>query len=404
MKILYTLAFNLIFILAYSQNKWERMNPVPLKGPGVHHPVTFSIDSFGYSVTGGMFYADSARNSNAFFKYDPSTDQWSELPDFPGIGRSYAVGLSYNGKGYVAFGLSNTVTLKDLWEYDPKTENWKRLADCPCEERIHPAFVATNGRIYVGAGGNATNLKDFWEYDIATNKWTSKPEVPGPRRHHPFYFAIDSFAYVGFGHGSDIVNNDAIYRDFHRYNTYTNKWTTLDTFPGQQRVAGTQFDSRGKGYVLSGDGVGHRTMQKGEFWEFNPLTLKWKELPPHDGTQSLWAPGSFVIGDYVYMIGGEDAIGLLNDVQRYKLHETTVNVNPAEKSNIQIQTKANQLIVNGLEVNAAYSIEIIDETGRILQSEQLVSNQINIQHLHVGSYFLLIQQNNKNSIHKFVKL
>ena len=39
MKILYTLAFNLIFILAYSQNKWERMNPVPLKGPGVHHPV-----------------------------------------------------------------------------------------------------------------------------------------------------------------------------------------------------------------------------------------------------------------------------------------------------------------------------------------------------------------------------
>ena len=94
-----------------------------------------------------------------------------------------------------------------------------------------------------------------------------------------------------------------IYRDFYAYDVNSDEWTVLNDFPGEARVAGTQFSANGKGYILSGDGDNHGPLDYGEFWEYNPGMDSWTELAPHPGG-ARWAPGSFVQGCYAYLTGG----------------------------------------------------------------------------------------------------
>ena len=84
-----------------------------------NHPITFSIGTDGYVLAGqnenGAYVKD-------FYKYDTTTDSWTQLPNFPGYPRGYAYGIAHNGKAYVGFGTSNAFDigpLDDLWEYDP---------------------------------------------------------------------------------------------------------------------------------------------------------------------------------------------------------------------------------------------------------------------------------------------
>ncbi|MEZ4902787.1 MAG: hypothetical protein R2822_14060 [Spirosomataceae bacterium] len=71
-------------------------------------------------------------------------------------------------------------------------------------------------------------------------------------RHHPFYFAVNGKTYVGFGHGSAFVDGNNIYKDFYRISSKQRQWKQLRDFPDMGRVAGTQFDHDGYGYILSG--------------------------------------------------------------------------------------------------------------------------------------------------------
>ncbi len=289
---------------------WNERTSMP--SPGRHHPVTFTLDGYGYVVTGST---SGAGATDDFFRYDPVGDSWAVLPDFPGPDRGYAYGGAYGGKGYLGFGLAvGSTYLADLWEYDPTTGTWAELTSLPGQPRTHPAFVITDdGKIYVGCGGSAIgNLGDWWEYDIATDSWLQHDDLPGPRRHHPYYFNIGDVPYVGFGHGG------GIYRDFYRFDPITDTWTRMTDFPGEGRVAGTQFSWDGKGYVLSGEGTDHVQLDQGEFWQYDGDTDTWIQLPPHPGS-GRWAPGSFLIGDSLYFLAGLSTSRLEWDLWTYEM-------------------------------------------------------------------------------------
>ncbi len=79
----------------------------------------------------------------------------------------------------------------------------------------------------------------------------------------------------------------------------------MNDFPGESRVAGTQFSHDGYGYILSGDGDDHDYLETGEFWQYNPADDSWSQLPSHPGL-SRWAPGSFIIDGKVYLVQGQE--------------------------------------------------------------------------------------------------
>jgi len=294
MKTPLTLLFLLLGFGALAQ--WSEKSGLPASGR--NHPVTFSINGTGYVTTGGSqgppFYYDD------MWKYDPVNDSWWPLQDFPGGNRSFAYGVAVGGFGYVGFGANNSTFFDDWYRFDPVSETWNTLASCPCTPRTHPAMVATTSKIYVGLGGSVNgDLKDWWEYDIQTDSWTQKTDFPSTRRHHPFYFNIGDDVYVGMGH-----HQADIFNDLYHYDIDSDTWTQMASLPGEGRVAGTQFTYNGRGYVLSGEGEDHQNMDTGEFWQYDPVANSWGEFEPHPGI-ARWAPGSFVIGDSVFMFGGQ---------------------------------------------------------------------------------------------------
>ena len=289
---------------------------------GRHHPITFANDNFGYVMSGSYL--------NDAYKYDKSTDSWSQLQNVPFTGRGYSYGVALADIAYMGFGSTSSGSYPtDWWQYNMNTDSWTQLANFPGDGRNHPAMIITNNKIYVGCGSNGNgNLNDWWEYDILSNSWQQKSDLTANQRHHPFYFGIGNYAYVGFGHGSlpgpgsNPSSNSYIYNDFYRYDPTNDSWLQLADFPSEARVAGTQFSYNGKGYILSGDGDDHGPLSSGEFWEYNPSNDSWNQLTSHPGG-AIWAPGNFVIGCDVYFMLGQDwnnNIGLYPlSVYRYKL-------------------------------------------------------------------------------------
>ena len=310
----------------WSQSSWTPMSSP--SGQGRHHPITVAGGQFGYVIAGQSGFA--AQDLDDVYRYDPQADSWEEMDPFPGGGRGYGYGVCSGEDAYVGFGSNNEGFPTDWWHLDMVNGNWTALADFPGIGRNHPAMVLTGGKVMVGLGSNDGNLGDWWAYDIAEDTWEIRAPFEWGNRHHPFYFGIDGIAYVGFGHGDTENGNLTIYNDFHAYDPATDSWTQLGDFPGEARVAGTQFAKDGKGYILSGDGDDHGPLDYGECWQYDPGTDSWTELTPHPGG-ARWAPGSFVMGCYVYLTGGLEGTSNTyhQDLWRYSLSEACGCTDPA---------------------------------------------------------------------------
>lgn len=378
----------LLFALLLSVNSlfgqlWEPVSSLPGGASDArHHPVTFSVDGYGYLLGGTA----NGTASNQFMRYEPVTDSWESLPDFPGTARSFSYGTARGSKAYVGFGGFGGNYYNDLWEYDTETEEWTPLADCPCAGRLHPAFIQLDDKIFIGMGNNPSNLKDWWEYDIPTDTWTEKDDLPGPTRHHPFYFGVDGIAYVGFGHGSNAGGNLSIYNDFYKFDPTTDDWTILNDFPGEARVAGTQFDYNGKGYILSGDGDDHSFMEEGEFWEYEPQSDTWTQLPSHPGS-SRWAPGNFVIENYVYFMCGLSDIQLESDMMRFELEPLSTATNEIAATSVAVfPNPAKSFIFIDDDITQFSEVRLINANSQIIQ--KVISNQVAVEALPKGMYYL----------------
>ncbi len=381
--------FILLFVFFFSVNfassqTWEQVASLP---EGIadarHHPVTFSIDGYGYLLMGTIFGGPA----DDFMRYNHVTDSWENLPDFPGVARSYSYGTSRGSKAYLGFGGNDFTTFNDLWEYDSVTEEWTQLSNCPCIGRYHPAFIQLDDKIYMGMGNNTENLNDWWEYDIPTDTWTQKDDLPGSTRHHPFYFGIDGIAYVGFGHGNNSNGQLSIYNDFYKFDPATDEWTQLNDFPGEARVAGTQFDHNGKGYILSGDGDDHSHMEEGEFWEYDPLTDDWFQMPSHPGPSSRWAPGSFVVDNYVYFMCGLSSEQLESDMMRFPLDGAVGITDAGSKAGLSVYPNpVNTTLTIDADLTSFKEMRLVNTYGQVVR--QVVTKRLNVSDLAPGVYYL----------------
>ncbi len=402
----------LISFLSFSvfgQN-WQYRASLPTAAEARHHPITFSIDGFGYLVTG------SAANNflDDMYRYDPQSNTWEQMNDFSGPARAFGYGAAYDGKAYVGFGLDGSYEpLNDLWEYDPTTDSWTQLASMPTYGRYHPAMITLNGKIYVGTGENTTeptlseyDLDDWWEYDIATDTWTQKADFIGPAVHHPFFFTDGQYAYVCFGHS---VLQSTVYNTVYRYDPENDSWTQMNNMPASGRVAGTQFNFGSRGYVLSGENSSHVPFSTGEFWQYNPVNDSWTELNPHFGG-SRWAPGSFVIDNKAYLVAGSTGHGVQE--QRTKSMQVVDLAQFADLSEVDAELTVvypnpseGELVINTNEFEPGANYEIVNGEGRLILRGNLTSTktEINVD-AEPGVYFVNLSNDQKSSRHKIMLL
>lgn len=367
------------FSLRLSAQDWEAVSPLPAAFNKTHHSFAFSFNNLGYLVTGS---SDTGVRDD-FYQYNANTDSWTALSPFPGGARGFAIGDTWNGKAYFGFGYNGNSFLNDLWVFDPVNMSWTALTPCPCAARAHPALVAQNGKVFVGLGRSASgDMKDWWVYDITSNTWSQKTDLPALKRHHPYQFGIDNAIYTGLGHGSSIFNN------WFSFDITNETWSQMASLPGEGRVAGTQFSYEGLGYVLSGDGEDHNSMETGEFWAYNPNLNNWEQLPAHPGS-SRWAPASFIINSEVYIINGTSFSEYVSDIYKFNLDESLSHLELTD-SNIRIYPNpaADFVTINGLK-KQHIKTNIYDLNGRLIQSNTNQSN-IGVDSLPNGMYLIEI--------------
>ena len=362
---------------AIDDMKWEQRSSYDSSQRrilGRHHPIVFANETHGFLIGGTTTGSEPA---NDFYIYNEANDEWMDISEnaAPFPPRSFGYGVVLNEanhpKAYLGFGASIDEFLNDWYEFDMTTLQFKQLSSCPGLGRRHPSMVPVyiqeeqKWQIHVGLGDGFvglqfSNFNDYWVYDINTDEWTQLPNFPSSQRHHPFFFGIGDTSYTGLGHSDG--TNPYIERDFYSYSSTREEgenWNKEPDFASYEietstlitteaRVAGTEFsidlplvgDDSGNsagmsgaiGFVLSGDGEDHGTMETGEFHAFYPPNsplmswnddnMRWRQLPPHPGT-SRWAPGSFVMrGSAVaYFTSGYDRStnSLHSDVWRIDL-------------------------------------------------------------------------------------
>ena len=392
-KIIVCSIFVTTFFLSLQAQSWETLNNTKFKR---HHTVSFSINNMGYSIAGTGPQGDSKNVQ----EYDPVNDSWKNLGNYPGPVRAQGIGQTWNGKGYFGFGAENGSALNDLWEFDPTSNTFTELAPCPCIGRTHPAFVILNGKIYVGMGSAGGNLADWWEYDITTKVWTQKKSIP-IGRHHPYQFILNGNIYVGSGHQSS----------WYKYDPLNDTWTNIASL--DTRVAGTQFNYNGKGYALSGVTTGHKFYATGEFYEYDPLSDTWNELTAHPGN-SLWAPASFIINNYVYLYTGTTgatgtsiAGSYSSSMYRYQLSTiTSTNSFSNEKSKLSFYPNPVSDKVNfnlKVDENDKAFIGVYNMLGVKVYESFLSKNEIDLSALKSGIYTVQILFEDKQFNEKIIK-
>jgi N-acetylneuraminic acid mutarotase len=241
-------------------NKWSRIADYPINN--FLPSVALSIKDDGY-VGLGMSYGPN-KLSKEFWKYNVSKDTWIKMKDFGGIARNLVSGFEINGKGYVGLGWNEVTCLKDMWEYNPDSNQWKQIAQFPGKARSQATGFSINGKGYIFGGytdDGATFLNDLWEYDPQKNQWTQKTSLPSDERMRTSAFVIDKKGYLGCG-----TNGPKRFNDIWQYDPITDSWIEVENLSNIGRQLAVAFSINNRGYVGTGSNIG--VPYYNDFWEY----------------------------------------------------------------------------------------------------------------------------------------
>lgn len=369
-KSILLLALGQFVLLSLFAQTWTNYTPIQ-NNPNINGFSVFSVGGKGYVIGGSNFtFTAYARYNKETYEYDPGSDTWSTIAQFPGDGRVYANAIEYKGKAYYGFGYRGSMkgAANDLWEFDPTTKSWSQLKDCPCAGRAEIAIVALNDTIYVGFGDDfdGTQYGDWWAYDITNDTWSQKPDFPGQTRHHPQFFALGDQIYVGLGHDDALGDLET----FYKYDPATSQWTQLNDFPVQIQGPGGQFTYNGEAFVAFGlSNKANDTLNHGQFWRYKPQYDSWDQLESYSGNGYL-SPLTFVIDDYAYMVTESnywDGQGS-TDFQKYYLGSVSIDraAQLAEDLKLYPNPTTGNLTIDLSNINESARISVRNTLGQTI--------------------------------------
>jgi N-acetylneuraminic acid mutarotase len=275
---------------------------------------SFAINNLGYYGMGfdGDYYLSD------FWKYNPTTNVWSEVAKFPGTPRAYNISISNGVKGYVGLGYDGDVDLTDFWEYDPTTNTWDSLPPFPGGPRRMATAFAIGTDIYVGTGYNGDTKTYFNDiYKFSNGEWTKVSGFTGDKRYGAQSIGFNGKGYLISG------NHSGLLYDFWEFDPSTGVWTEQyklsDTDNGGNtaiaRYNASAFVSESKIYLVGGTVNGSSLAT---CFEWDPTTLEWTEKTEIENSGSREGAGCFVLEDYGYLVGGRKSSLYLDDCWKFE--------------------------------------------------------------------------------------
>jgi len=286
--------------------------------------VSFVIGDKAYV---GLGYNDDADEEylRDFWMYNVSTDSWTQVADFPGVGRTAAVAFTVNGKGYVGTGYDgdNSLKLKDLWEYDPTANTWTQKDDFLGAARYKAVAFSLGNYGYIGTGyiDGSVDINDFYRFDPSAasgSQWLKVQSITGKKRHGATAFTYNGKAYVCTG-----ISSGVSLTDMYEYDPATNLWTEKIDLDDDDdwsivRQNASSFVLDGKAYVFLGESSSSSTLS--DVWEYDFAADTWVEKTGFEGAARTDAV-SFSVGGKAILATGQSGSYYLYDVWEFKAYE-----------------------------------------------------------------------------------
>ncbi len=359
---------------------------------------SFVINNKAYCVTGLETGWQCNRNG---FVFDSNTEIWSGMASLPiNSERQYATGLSHNNMGYVLGGINcNNTTLNDFWKYNPVTDLWLQLPNFPSAGRFGMSSFIIKNKLYVVGGKliDETNLNEVWEYDFVTTTWNQKNNLPFTMWRGAA-FSIDTIGYACLG-----INNTGYNHRIYKYNYVTDTWATISniTLPALTYVGYAVCNNKA---ILYG-GQDSLNAITNAVYVFNPEN---ETVLTHTGIPTFARKGTmtFAINDVFYITTGISANSRIKETWKNANFVSILETETATTNFKTYPNPANSMLNVKLEmINEATSIEITNALGQLVFSTNTLTQNvtISINNLLSGMYYLSVKTKDKTVTKKFIK-
>ena len=210
----------------------------------------------GLGYNGGSIYSDESYLRD-FWRYQPSTNSWEQLADYPDRNTDCAVSFVLEGKIYVGWGSHGTYST-DIYCYDPSTNAWSKVqqqSSLSSPPRMTAAAAGVvDGRCFMGTGFRKGSHTYWGEFSPADGTWKERASLPGKGRHNTAFAADEESVWLfGGWHYGEIEGIGRYYADILRYDAATDKWQRAGVMPCSEMINGIAVHANRKIYFGLGE-------------------------------------------------------------------------------------------------------------------------------------------------------
>lgn len=239
----------------------------------------------------------------------PSWETRAGSPEPGGFGEAL---VGFGPDLYVVKGYSAT-SAQDFWRYSPGSDTWSILgtSGLPAGTFRNGATLDTDGgdKLYALAGARYedANRREFWQYSFSSSTWTRKANTPAPQGagDAAAWSSTDGALYALLGSKSHGAK-------FAKYVPASNSWKTLAA-PPAGIDDGASLEHAGGRYLFALRGEFFETSPPVmDFWRYDTQTNKWSTMAPipepdgvGDGGSLLWGGANGgTMSDLIFALGG----------------------------------------------------------------------------------------------------
>jgi len=301
--VLKVLDYEITYPVAFDvKDKWIMVNnKVPFSE--YTNSGSFKINNVAYVISGSKDFLDYKKY---VWKFNPVDFSWqkTEIP----FSFTTAIVAASGNKAYLYI----TADSDNFWEYDPSANQWSKKTNYPSNIRQSSAMFSIGGDVYLGMGRNPLPFaqfqpdNSFYKYNVSANRWEKETDYPtesgNGERIIPSTFILEDKVYLGCGS----TNTGAV--QFHSYSPKTKTWTKLNDFP-DARYMTTAFTYSGNGYIATGTTVGGSPTRV--YFKYDVAGNKWLKMTDYIGVPALESGiekgYAFEINGKIYFGGGNSS-------------------------------------------------------------------------------------------------
>lgn len=319
-----------------------------------------------------------------WYRFNTIDQSWSPVAGMPGGGRQYALAMASNGHGYVIGGTTGAEATDEVWRYDANIDQWSQQA--PLLTAVLAAAGGPHqGQLHVigGIGSNGTVAALHQVHDVLAGTW-SLAEPPPMSVHRAAGFVLGDGPHMAGGATQDFEGTD----QHLRYDANGAVWSSLAALPDGRYACDASAVHAGA-VLLGGVRTGPPLEVRGEVWRYDPWADAWSAMPP---LPSGPRRGAVLVeaGGRLYFGTGSDATQRYQDWWTLELPVRITEGSFASPAPFPVPTSGPVHVAAAL-LPTDRLLRLVTNSGQEVRRWPPSTQMLDLSGLAPGSYVLLIE-------------